>query len=242
MEVECEIAYSDGSGAGTAELDWYKIYRPEAGKACGRLTSIEIPAAVIIMSYKIIVHFIALLAVVRAGIVGSGATAITVAQQPAATIIRAENYDPPRYSFGYSVADGLTDASLQCDNKAQEETRRGDVVHGSYSLIEPDGSRRVVSYEADPISGFNAIVQRDPGITIKTAAVASAPVRTAVHPDVTPSVIAAAAPAAVAVRPQAHLLCRRLLGVGLGVRSGSVYGTQTVVANDYDGGSVVKIH
>lgn len=47
------------------------------------------------------------------------------------------------------------------DNKAQEETRNGDVVQGSYSLIEPDGSRRVVSYAADPVNGFNAIVQKD---------------------------------------------------------------------------------
>ncbi|XP_071568162.1 uncharacterized protein [Temnothorax nylanderi] len=141
------------------------------------------------MYCKIIGYFAALLAVVRAGIVGPGATAVAVAQQPAATIIRAENYDSPRYSFGYSVADGLTG-----DNKAQEETRNGDVVHGSYSLIEPDGSRRAVSYVADPINGFNAVVQRDPGITVRTAAPLSA---ATVRP-----VIAAAAPAPVAVRPQ----------------------------------------
>ncbi|XP_036146356.1 uncharacterized protein LOC105829426 isoform X2 [Monomorium pharaonis] len=154
------------------------------------------------MSYKIIGYFAALLAVVRAGIIGPGATAVAVAQQPAATVIRAENYDSPRYSFEYSVADGLTG-----DNKAQEETRNGDAVHGSYSLIEPDGTRRVVSYAADPINGFNAVVQRDtPGITVKAAAVAAAaPLAVAtVRPVavVTPSVIAAAAPAAVAVRPQ----------------------------------------
>jgi hypothetical protein len=76
--------------------------------------------------------------------------------------------------------------TFQGDNKAQEETRNGDVVQGSYSLIEPDGARRVVSYAADPVNGFNAVVQRNP--TVKTAtAVAAAP-----------SVIATAAPA----RPQ----------------------------------------
>ncbi|TGZ31933.1 Larval cuticle protein A2B, partial [Temnothorax longispinosus] len=203
----------------------------------------------------IIGYFAALLAVVRAGIVGPGATAVAVAQQPAATIIRAENYDSPRYSFGYSVADGLTG-----DNKAQEETRNGDVVHGSYSLIEPDGSRRAVSYVADPINGFNAVVQRDPGITVRTAAplAAAATVR---------PVIAAAAPAPVAVRPQAIVVGAPLLrqpfisgstlaasnvvaansglvglGLGLGVRSGSLYGAQTVVANGYGSGSVVKIY
>lgn len=32
------------------------------------------------------------------------------------------------------------------------------------------------------------------------------------------------------------------LGMGLGVRSGSLYGTQAIIANDYDSSSVVKIH
>ncbi|XP_011692173.1 PREDICTED: cuticle protein 7-like [Wasmannia auropunctata] len=222
------------------------------------------------MCYKITGYFVALLAVVRAGIVGPGATAVAVAQQPAAAVIRAENYDSPRYSFGYSVADGLTG-----DNRAlQEETRNGgDVVHGSYSLIEPDGFRRLVSYATDPINGFNAVVQRDPGrITVKTAAADAAaatvrPVAVAVVAPPAPSVIAAPAPAAVAVRPQAIVVGAPPLrqpfvygsalaatnvvaansglvgvGVGLGIRSGSLHGAQTVVANGYGSGSVVKIH
>lgn len=58
---------------------------------------------------QIIGYFAALLAVARAGIIGPGAAAVAVAQQPAAAVIRAENYDShPQYSFGYSVADGLT--------------------------------------------------------------------------------------------------------------------------------------
>lgn len=84
------------------------------------------------------------------------------------------------------------------DNKAQEETRNGDVVEGSYSLIEPDGARRLVSYAADPINGFNAVVQRNPSITASAAA--------AVHPVVAPSVITAAAPVAVAIRPQVGII------------------------------------
>ncbi|XP_029159444.1 larval cuticle protein A3A-like [Nylanderia fulva] len=201
------------------------------------------------MSYKIIGYFVALLAVARAEITGPGAAAVAVAQQPTATVIRAENYNShPRYSFGYSVADGLTG-----DNKAQEETRNGDVVEGSYSLIEPDGARRIVSYAADPINGFNAVVQRDPSITAAAAAAAT------VHPVLAPSVIAAAAPVAVAVRPQATVLGSPFLRqpaisgitnvlaanpglvgvrVGLGVRSGSIYDTQALVAN----GGIVKIH
>ncbi|KAL6441123.1 hypothetical protein ACFW04_003449 [Cataglyphis niger] len=146
------------------------------------------------MSYKIIGYFVTLLAVARAGITGPGAAAVAVAQHPTPTIIRAENYNShPRYSFGYSVADGLTG-----DNKAQEETRNGDVVEGSYSLIEPDGARRLVSYAADPINGFNAVVQRNPSITASAAA--------SVHPVVAPSVITAAAPVAVAIRPQVGII------------------------------------
>ncbi|GAB1868810.1 Larval cuticle protein A3A [Camponotus japonicus] len=184
------------------------------------------------MSYKIIGYFATLLALTRAEITGPGAAAVAVSQQPAATVIRAENYNShPRYSFGYSVADGLTG-----DNKVQEETRNGDVVEGSYSLIEPDGARRLVSYAADPINGFNAVVQRDPSFTAAAAAT--------VHPIVTP--------VAVAVRPQTtvsrqfnsastHVLAANpgllSLGVGLGVRSGSLYGTQALFAN----GGIVKV-
>jgi hypothetical protein len=44
------------------------------------------------------------------------------------------------------------------DNKKQEETRDGDYVHGSYSLVEADGRLRTVTYTADPLNGFNAVV------------------------------------------------------------------------------------
>lgn len=75
----------------------------------------------------------------------------------------------PQYQFAYSVHDGLTG-----DSKGQEETRDGDIVKGSYSLIEPDGVRRTVNYYADPINGFNAIVSRDaPVITAGPVAVPS---------------------------------------------------------------------
>lgn len=48
------------------------------------------------------------------------------------------------------------------DAKSQHESRSGDVVQGSYSLVEPDGTRRTVDYTADPIHGFNAVVRREP--------------------------------------------------------------------------------
>lgn len=58
--------------------------------------------------------FLAVVAtVVRAGIIGPSAGIIAPASavlpQAAAAIVRTENLDPnPRYSFSYSVADGLT--------------------------------------------------------------------------------------------------------------------------------------
>ncbi|EDV95855.1 cuticle protein 21 [Drosophila grimshawi] len=75
----------------------------------------------------------------------------------------------PQYRFAYDVQDTLTG-----DSKTQEETRDGDVVRGSYSLIEADGSRRIVSYYADDINGFNAVVQKD--VPVVAAPVPVAPV------------------------------------------------------------------
>lgn len=61
----------------------------------------------------------------------------------------------PQYQYAYNVNDVLTG-----DNKAQEEIRDGDVVKGFYSLVEADGSIRKVNYYADPVNGFNAVVQK----------------------------------------------------------------------------------
>nr|CAD7200821.1 unnamed protein product [Timema douglasi] len=73
------------------------------------------------------------------------------------------NYDPhPQYTFAYNVNDALTG-----DSKSQQESRDGDVVQGSYSLVEPDGNIRTVLYYADPINGFNAVVQRGPLVHAK---------------------------------------------------------------------------
>jgi hypothetical protein len=68
------------------------------------------------------------------------------------------DFDPrPQYTFAYHIRDTLTG-----DAKSQQESRDGDVVQGSYSLVEPDGTVRTVLYAADPINGFNAVVQRSP--------------------------------------------------------------------------------
>lgn len=75
-----------------------------------------------------------------------------------AVAARLEEFDPlPQYKFGYDVADSLTG-----DYKSQQESRDGDVVSGQYSLVESDGTRRIVDYSADPINGFNAVVRNEP--------------------------------------------------------------------------------
>nr|CAD7405151.1 unnamed protein product [Timema cristinae] len=59
----------------------------------------------------------------------------------------------PSYQFNYGVKDYHTR-----DFKNQWETRDGDKVKGSYSLLEADGSIRTVDYTADDQNGFNAVV------------------------------------------------------------------------------------
>uniref|UniRef100_A0A182IRX5 Uncharacterized protein n=1 Tax=Anopheles atroparvus TaxID=41427 RepID=A0A182IRX5_ANOAO len=84
---------------------------------------------------------------------------------PAVAKVATADYDPnPQYSYSYSVADAVTG-----DNKQQQESRSGDVVTGSYALVEPDGTRRVVEYTADPVNGFNAVVHREP-LAVKAVA------------------------------------------------------------------------
>lgn len=60
------------------------------------------------------------------------------------------------YHFAYAVADPLTG-----DVKSQNEVSDGrGTIRGTYSLVEPDGSTRVVEYSADDEHGFNAEVKR----------------------------------------------------------------------------------
>lgn len=74
------------------------------------------------------------------------APVITKVATPVVTKV-AEDYDPnPQYSFAYDIHDGLTG-----DAKSQHETRNGDVVQGSYSLIDADGTRRTVDYVSKTI-------------------------------------------------------------------------------------------
>ena len=89
----------------------------------------------------------------------------TLAAQPVFPVaaVDATNYDPhPQYSYAYNVQDTLTG-----DAKSQHESRDGDIVSGSYSFIEADGTRRIVEYTADPVNGFNAVVRREPLAVVK---------------------------------------------------------------------------
>ncbi|MDK3205786.1 chitin-binding domain-containing protein, partial [Escherichia coli] len=68
-------------------------------------------------------------------------------------------YAPKPYSFEYSVNDPHT-----YDIKSQSEYADGNgYVKGSYSLVEPDGSTRVVEYTADDYNGFQAEVKKSGG-------------------------------------------------------------------------------
>ncbi|XP_013135283.1 PREDICTED: cuticle protein 7-like [Papilio polytes] len=64
-------------------------------------------------------------------------------------------YTYPKYDYAYSVVDPHTG-----DHKSQHEIRDGDAVHGSYSLLQPDGSVRTVDYTADDHTGFHAKVHK----------------------------------------------------------------------------------
>uniref|UniRef100_A0A1B0DH99 Cuticle protein 19 n=3 Tax=Phlebotomus papatasi TaxID=29031 RepID=A0A1B0DH99_PHLPP len=61
----------------------------------------------------------------------------------------------PDYEYKYGVKDPKTG-----DQKEQWESRHHDFVKGEYSLVEPDGTKRIVSYTADPKNGFNAVVKK----------------------------------------------------------------------------------
>lgn len=60
------------------------------------------------------------------------------------------------YHFKYAVHDPVTG-----DEKSHNEVSDGHgTVKGTYSLVEPDGSIRVVEYTADDVHGFRAEVKK----------------------------------------------------------------------------------
>lgn len=101
-------------------------------------------------------QFVAVLSVVVATNYAQTIHIPTIVKSPA--LIKTVELDsPPNYDFAYSVNDPTTG-----DIKNQQESRKGDVVQGSYSLVDADGLLRTVHYSADDLNGFNAIVQRTP--------------------------------------------------------------------------------
>ncbi|XP_017878925.1 larval cuticle protein A3A-like [Ceratina calcarata] len=157
------------------------------------------------MAFKFIV-FAAFVAVANAGALLQPAplaysAPVAVAAAPVAKAVVAKavdaDYDPhPQYSYAYDVHDSLTG-----DSKSQQETRDGDIVQGSYSLIEPDGTKRTVDYTADSVNGFNAVVRKE-AAAVAVKAVAAAPV--AAVKTIAPAPLAYAAPVAkVAAAPYA---------------------------------------
>nr|CAD7598354.1 unnamed protein product [Timema genevievae] len=100
----------------------------------------------------IVVAMIAVIVMVRAhpGFLGH-----SYSHLPAISNNIGEEYAHPQYKFDYAVHDPHTG-----DVKNQWESRDGDVVKGSYSLVESDGTVRTVDYTADKHNGFNAVVKK----------------------------------------------------------------------------------
>lgn len=63
----------------------------------------------------------------------------------------------PNYQFGFDVKD---DEYTNYQNR--KEVRDGNVIKGSYSVVDSDGFIRTVTYTADPKEGFKADVVREP--------------------------------------------------------------------------------
>lgn len=136
-----------------------KVAAPVAAYAAPALASYHAPA---VASY----HAPALASYHAPALASYHAPALASYHAPIAKTIIAEPVAPAAYDFGYSVSDPHTG-----DSKSQQESRRGDQVQGSYSLIEADGSKRIVEYVADDHNGFNAVVHREPAaVAVKAVA------------------------------------------------------------------------
>ena len=126
------------------------------------------------MAFKFVLS-LTILSVVSAGVVDIGYNSHYYQQpaayhqptayvQPATAILKQPAFvkqvvheEPANYEFNYEVHDTHTG-----DIKRQHEKAENGQVSGQYSLVDPDGFRRVVSYTADAHHGFQANVQREP--------------------------------------------------------------------------------
>lgn len=136
---------------------------------------------------------VAFVAIARGGVLAN--PALVAAPQVLAKVSDA-TYDPnPQYSFAYDVQDSLTG-----DSKSQIESRNGDIVQGQYSVADPDGTRRIVDYTADPINGFNAVVRKTP-LAVAAPVVARAVAAPVAAAPVAPVVAARAVAAPLYAQP-----------------------------------------
>ncbi|CAH0558825.1 unnamed protein product [Brassicogethes aeneus] len=142
-----------------------------------------------------VVILAALVAVARGGVIGAP---VAVGPALAAPVVAAKlsdsTFDPnPQYSFAYDVQDTLTG-----DSKSHVESRNGGIVQGQYTVADPDGTRRIVDYTADPVNGFNAVVRKTPlaiaAPVVAARAAAVAPVVAAPAPVLAANAVAPAFP------------------------------------------------
>lgn len=91
-------------------------------------------------------------------------TTTTTTTTPLPPTLDTRDGTNPNYSFSYGVSDQKTG-----DQKSQEERLINGVVRGSYSLVEPDGTIRRVTYIADKVNGFSARVEKLPAVSTTLA-------------------------------------------------------------------------
>ncbi|TDG42479.1 hypothetical protein AWZ03_011109 [Drosophila navojoa] len=126
------------------------------------------------MAYKIAFALV-MLGVAQAAVLRTAAPVAVASAPVLAKTVELEEIDPhPQYSYSYDVQDNLSG-----DSKGHVEERDGDVVRGEYSLIDADGFKRTVTYTADSINGFNAVVRREPIIAVAEPVVKATPVAVA---------------------------------------------------------------
>ncbi|CAD0204806.1 unnamed protein product [Chrysodeixis includens] len=181
MAAVCRAHSHEQLAEGSSRVDSTSCHQDEASAPATTINAVSINLRLVVLS--------CLLAIAHGSAVPAIAAPVAYAA-PAPVAARIEQIDPfPQYNFGYNVADSLTG-----DYKSQNEQRNGDLVQGQYSLVDPDGTRRVVDYTADSVNGFNAVVRKEPLVAAAPAVVA--------EPAVVPARYAAAPVAAAPIVAQ----------------------------------------
>lgn len=160
---------------------------------------------------------------------------VAVASAGLLPAVEVRDSSDEQYSFAYGVKDHVSG-----DDKSQHEVRENGVVKGQYSLVEPDGSRRIVDYTADDVNGFQAVVSKQELTPVVAAApvvktvVAAAPV---VHAPVVKTVVAAPAPVVQAPVVKTVYAAPAPQITYAAVQHPTVYAAQPLVHQSYWGAS-----